>query len=219
MGRQGLDGEGPALEGLRKITGKGLREAAPRPVYKGVRKMRKILLTSAGFENPVVRECFLGMLGRRPEEVRALFIPTAAIDGEARAVLPKCMGDLLGAGLLPGHITTFDLDREMPPAELAGYNAVYFCGGSTEYLLERVRASGFGSLLDRALERGLVYVGVSAGSIIAAQNLPGNLGYLPRRLAVHCKAGSPPGPLPEGTVYLTNAQAVSLIGGEAEIIG
>ncbi|WP_322175505.1 Type 1 glutamine amidotransferase-like domain-containing protein [Acutalibacter caecimuris] len=181
--------------------------------------MKKLLLTSAGFENPAVRDCFLEMLAKPPAEARALFIPTAAIDEEARAVLPKCMGDLLGAGLLPGHITTFDLDREMPPEELAGYDAVCFCGGSTQHLLGRVKASGFDRALDLALDQGLVYVGVSAGSIIAAQNLPGNLGYLPRRLAVHCKAGAPPGPLPEGTVYLTNAQAVSLMGGEAEIIG
>lgn len=180
--------------------------------------MKKILLTSAGFENPGIRRCFLELLGKPAAEAQALFIPTAAIDEDARAVLPKCKGDLLGAGVLPEHITDFDLDCTMSVEELAGYDAVYFCGGSTEYLLERIKAVGFDRALDAALERGLVYVGVSAGSIIAAQNLPGNLGYLPRKLDVHCESGSPCGNLPEGTVYLTNAQAVKLMGRDAEVI-
>lgn len=180
--------------------------------------MKKILLTSAGFENPLVKECFLELLGKPPETARALFIPTAAIDQGAKAMLPKCRGDLLGAGILPEHITDFDLNRPMPVEELSGYNAVYFCGGSPEYLLERVKASGFDRPLDAALERGLVYVGVSAGSIIAAQNLPGNLGYLPRKLEVHCEVGSASGPLPGGAVFLSDAQAVKLADGKVEII-
>ena len=85
-------------------------------------------------------------------------------------------------------------------------------------LLERVKAVGFDRALDAALERGLVYVGVSAGSVISARNLPGNLGYLPRELQVHCECGSPRGELPEGTVYLTNAQAIKILDGDAEII-
>ena len=180
--------------------------------------MKKILLTSAGFENTNVQRCFLDLLAKPADEARALFIPTAAIDEDAKAVLPKCRNDLLGAGVLPEHITDFDLDREMSADELSGYGTVYFCGGSTEYLLERIKAVGFDRTLDTALERGLVYVGVSAGSIIAAGNLPGNLGYLPRELEVHCASGSPSGKLPEGTVYLTNAQAVKILGGDAEII-
>ncbi len=174
--------------------------------------MKRILLTSAGFENPNIQRCFLELLRKPADEARALFIPTAAIDEDARAVLPKCRGDLLGAGVLPERITDFDLDREMDADELGGYDAVYFCGGSTEYLLERVKAVGFDRALDAALERGLVYVGVSA------RNLPGNLGYLPRELQVHCECGSPRGELPEGTVYLTNAQAIKILDGDAEII-
>ena len=90
--------------------------------------MKKILLTSAGFENPNIQRCFLELLGKPPAEARALFIPTAAIDEDAKAVLPKCRGDLLGAGILPEHITDFDLDRPMDPDELSAYDAVYFCG-------------------------------------------------------------------------------------------
>ena len=54
-------------------------------------------------------------------------------------------------------------------------------------LLSALRKEGM------ALERGLVYVGVSAGSIISAENLPGHLGYLPRKLEAHREIGSPGG--------------------------
>lgn len=194
-------------------------EEKERPMGKETIGMKRLLLTSAGFENPVVLKAFIELLGKEPRKAGALFIPTAAIDEDARAVLPKCRGDLLNAGFPEENITVYDLDRPMTEEELSRYDAVYFCGGSTEYLLERVRASGFAEVLDRALEKGLLYVGVSAGSIIAAQNLPGNLGYLPRRLEVHCEKGSPQGPLPQGTVCLTNAQAVKIVGGKREIIG
>ncbi len=180
--------------------------------------MKKLLLTSTGLATPKIREAFLELLGKAPEQAKALFIPTAAIDEEAKAVLPKCFGDLTGIGFSKQNIVTYDLDRPMDLEELSEYDTVYFCGGSTEYLLERVKASGFAGSLDRALERGLLYVGVSAGSIIAAQNLKDNLDYLPRRLEVHCEKGSEAGKLPEGTVYLTNFQAVKIVDGKMEII-
>ncbi len=50
--------------------------------------MKRILLTSAGFENPNIQRCFLELLRKPADEARALFIPTAAIDEDARAVLP-----------------------------------------------------------------------------------------------------------------------------------
>lgn len=180
--------------------------------------MKKFLLTSTGLATPEIQKAFLELLGKDPKQAKALFIPTAAIDEEAKSVLPKCFGDLTGIGFSEENIVTYDLDRPMDFEELSGYDTVYFCGGTTEHLLERVLASGFPSVLEKGLENGLLYVGVSAGSIIAAQNLKDNLGYLPRRLEVHCEKGSAAGKLPEDTVYLTNFQAVKITDGKMEII-
>lgn len=180
--------------------------------------MRKFLLTSTGLATPKIRNAFRELLEKEPERAKALFIPTAAIDEEAKAVLPKCFGDLTGIGFSEKSIVTYDLDRPMNFEELSGYDIVYFCGGTTEYLLERVRTSGFSPVLEKGLDNGLLYVGVSAGSIIAAQNFKDNLGYLPRRLEVHCEKGSAAGKLPEGTVYLSNFQAVKIVDEKMEII-
>ena len=40
----------------------------------------KVLLTSAGFENKRIEETFLALTGKEPEDIKAVFIPAAAID-------------------------------------------------------------------------------------------------------------------------------------------
>ena len=51
----------------------------------------KILLTSAGLETEELQDYFVKMLDKEMNSVRALFIPTAAVDAGAIAVLPKCI--------------------------------------------------------------------------------------------------------------------------------
>ena len=55
----------------------------------------RVLLTSAGLETEEIKACFMEMLGKEPLRIKALFIPTAAINAGAIGVLPKCMNDLL----------------------------------------------------------------------------------------------------------------------------
>lgn len=53
--------------------------------------VRKILLTSAGFETKAISDAFLSFVGIEPKEIKVLFIPTAAIFPAAIAVLPACI--------------------------------------------------------------------------------------------------------------------------------
>ena len=152
--------------------------------------MRRILLTSAGFETKVISNSFLDFVGKEPNEIKALFIPTAAIFPAAIAVLPKCMEDLLNIGIPTENIKVFDLHRSMTVGELSEFDAVYFTGGSPQYLLDRINATGFNIPLNDYVNKGGVYVGVSAGSIVAAGNLPNNLGYLKASLRVHLETGT-----------------------------
>jgi peptidase E len=183
--------------------------------------VRKVLLTSAGFENPNIAKSFLELCGKEPGAIKAMFIPTAAISPEAIAVLPKCMNDLLSIGVLPGNISVFDLHRKLARKELMRYDALYVCGGDPGYLLSRINDSGSrGAILD-FIDRGKVYVGVSAGSIICAIGLPRNLGILNARIAVHAKLGGPRGPInpsPADAISLTNRQAIYVADEGAEII-
>ena len=167
----------------------------------------KVMLTSCGIETEALKERFLLLLGKAPAEAKALFIPTAAIDADAIAVLPECMNDLLKCGIPKENIQVFDLHRNMPIDELQLFDVVYLCGGRTAYLLERINNTGFrDALLSYIANNGLV-LGVSAGSVIFASNLPGNLGLLDAKLNVHCKSSNLSGkvcfPLPD-TIELSN---------------
>ena len=70
-------------------------------------------------------------------------------------------------------------------------------------------------------EEGGVYVGVSAGSIIAASNMRSGLQLVNCVLHVHCGAGEQPGEVPLALypqIRLTNSQALRVAGREAKVI-
>jgi peptidase E len=111
----------------------------------------------------------------------------------------------------------------MPIDELKTYDVVYLTGGRTSYLLERINDTGFReTLLTYIRDDGFV-IGVSAGSIIFANNLPGNLELLDTKLDVHCEESSYTGrvsfPL-IGNMKLSNTAAILIrsLPDEAEII-
>ena len=150
----------------------------------------RVMLTSCGLETEQIKKHFLKMLGKEPADAKALFIPTAAIDADAIEVLPKCMNDLLKCGIPKGNIRVFDLHQNIPVDELKAYDVVYLTGGRTSYLLERINDTGFRDTLLTYIRDGGFVIGVSAGSMIFANNLPGNLELLDTKLDVHCEASS-----------------------------
>ena len=183
----------------------------------------RVMLTSCGLETEQIKEHFLRMLGKESAETKALFILTAANNADAIEVLPKCMNDLLKCGIPKDNISVFDLHRNMPIDELKTFDVVYLTGGWTSYLLERINDTGFrDTLLTYIRDNGFV-IGVSAGSIIFANNLLGNLGLLDTKLNVHCEASSYTGkvsfPLIQN-MKLSNTAAILIrsIPDEAEII-
>lgn len=171
----------------------------------------RVLLTSAGLETKEIKECFMDMLKKEPSAVKALFIPTAAIDADAVAVLPKCMNDLLKCGILKENITVYDLHTGMKIEKLRQFDVVYLCGGSTGYLLERINDTKFTESLTAYINGGGMVIGVSAGSLIFSNNLPGSLGFINTKLDVHCVSGDRKGKLSsplKDHVKLTNTSAL-----------
>jgi peptidase E len=151
--------------------------------------MKKMILTANGFENKNIGKIFLEFINKEPENIRAVFVPTAAIYSGAIEVLPGCINDLLGLGILDKNIFVYDLHYKMEYDELSTYDAIYFCGGSPQYLLKRINDTGFNKSIKCFIENGGIYIGVSAGSIVTANNLSENLGYLNCKLDVHGNEG------------------------------
>lgn len=59
----------------------------------------RVLLTSTGLETEIIKDYFISMVEKNMTLVKALFIPTAAIDAEAIMMLSKCINDLSKCGI------------------------------------------------------------------------------------------------------------------------
>jgi peptidase E len=183
--------------------------------------MKKIILTSNGFNNNIGK-IFLEFVNKKPENIKAVFVPTAAIYAGAIEVLPKCIHDLLDLGILDKNIFVYDLHYKMEYEELSTYDTIYFCGGSPQYLLKRINETGFNTSIKRFVDNGGLYIGVSAGSIVTANNLSENLGYLNCKLDVHGMEGINIGKFdPENysDIKLPDNRAIIIEDNNYEVIG
>ena len=146
----------------------------------------RVLLTSCGLETKAIEQAFLKMLNKEPSHIKAMFIPTAAITPDAIEVLPKCLDDLLKCGIAKENIFVYDLHDALNVGISDEYDVVYLCGGDPHYLLRRIHEAHFDKELESFIEHEGVVVGVSAGSMIFADDMPDNLGLLRCALDVHC---------------------------------
>ncbi len=134
--------------------------------------VQTLLLTSGGIV-PEVRDYFLSILPKKPEDNKVAFVTTAAY-GETKnpTWMEKDRQLLYGCGIK--HIEDLDLkDKTQGDLEriLADKDIVFVNGGNTFYLLHYARKSSFDKVLSRFLARGGLYVGVSAGSYIVCPTI------------------------------------------------
>lgn len=130
----------------------------------------KLFLTSAGIA-PEIRDEFLKFLEKDPQDCRLIFVPTAEDPNEDKRFIEA---DEINLRKLGFEITEVDLKNETENSledKFADADVVYVEGGNTFYLLDWARKSGFDNALKKFLERGGIYVGVSAGSMIAGINI------------------------------------------------
>lgn len=174
---------------------------------------KNMLLTDSGFYfdneldkplTPLIRRLEV-MLGKPFEEATVLFIPTAAMQNAAKAaeITERLGGELLQMGFRPENITVYNIDGSMPEEKAMEFDAVYFSGGNTPFLAKRVRETGFDTIVKNMVYANKVYIGMSAGSMLAMANfnvdgLPeetpmgfAGLGLVNAYFTVHCKPGTP----------------------------
>lgn len=171
--------------------------------------MKKILLTSTGFNNKNIERKFLELLEKKAEEAKILFIITAAIDPDAVRILSGCLDDLTNCGIKDENIKVYDMHKAMTIQVLNEFDAIYVCGGSTRYLVSRMEEINFKQSVDEYINNGGIYVGVSAGSVCASGKYPNGLGFIKNILDVHCDVGTENGKIEsEEQIFLTNEQAI-----------
>lgn len=204
-------------------------------------KEKHLFLTSSGLTDSMKRKLF-SLIGKTPEEVNVLYIPTAGIETDgAREGFAVCLHELAAMGILPEHILVYNLElivsqdytrtysayiQELPmvsrlltPEELECFDVVFISGGDCAVLCREMKRTGFDQVLREGINRGVIYVGISAGSMYAASNLEDGLGILPNVLTPHWE-GEAMEELPDGVeeIRLKDGQAVYVAGNGAGLL-
>lgn len=133
--------------------------------------MKRIVLTSCGPIDNKLKEQFLKLFSKGPNDLKVLFIITA-LDVENKIIASKCIEEemdvLLEFGIRKENITEYKIDNNL---DIMGYDFIYMIGGNTFYLLKEIRECEFDVKLRNAIENDVVYVGSSAGSIIMGNTI------------------------------------------------
>lgn len=132
----------------------------------------KLLLTSAGIVNKSIAKAFFDMTGKKPEELKVAFIPTAAnVEGGNKVDwFFRQYDDLKSIGITWIDMVDF-ADKDVDwKSRLDECDVLYLTGGNTFYLMDQIREQGFDDYLKQVLDS-KVYVGGSASSITMTPNI------------------------------------------------
>jgi len=135
----------------------------------------KLLLTSAGISNASIQNALVELLGKPIAEASALFVPTAiyGIPGYAQIVQKVICGSLGDPFCQLGWKSLGVLELTALPSikeklwlpMLQQTDVLLVGGGDCQYLCYWMQQSGLTALLPALMQK-MVYVGLSAGSMI-----------------------------------------------------
>lgn len=107
---------------------------------------------------------------------KLVFIDTAVEPKEEREDLEWLKKDkqaLIDAGFVVSDYTITGKTKDQLEGDLNDFDYIYMSGGNTAYLLEQSQKSGFIPVInDFIRKKNKIYIGTSAGSIIAGPRLP-----------------------------------------------
>lgn len=131
--------------------------------------MKKLILASVAGSIIHKTESFFPKPFR---EMTFAYLPTAAHgEGGETPWLDEELNNFRKLDIKLKEVNLENSNETMLRQELAVIDAVLVCGGNTYYLLEHVRRSGFDKVITELVSQGVVYIGTSAGSLIAGATI------------------------------------------------
>jgi len=114
---------------------------------------------------------FVKKIKKPVKDLKAAFIPTAGeVEKDQEWIKPNRNG-LNKAGIKTFDYTITGKTSKDIERDLGGCDLIHVNGGNTFYLLLQAKKSGFDKFIKRQVEKGVIYTGSSAGSIIAAPDI------------------------------------------------
>ncbi|MFH1188341.1 MAG: Type 1 glutamine amidotransferase-like domain-containing protein [bacterium] len=127
----------------------------------------KLLLTSAGLTHQYIVDCFLTEIPCLVHNARILIIAYAQTEVEQYYVQAS-YNELEIMGCHKIAVYNMHTEQNVPSEE---YDAIYVCGGNTFAILQKIRIIGLDTFILECVKKGSLYIGVSAGSIIAGPTI------------------------------------------------
>lgn len=128
----------------------------------------KLLLTSAGTN---VKDEILKILPKSPSELKLAHIITATKTELNTNYAKRDKQRMIDLGFEVEDIDIESKDEETLRVSLQDKDIVSIQGGNTFYLLKYVKLSGFDNVIKDFINKGKIYIGVSAGSYIACPTI------------------------------------------------
>lgn len=126
----------------------------------------KLLLTSSGLTDRPVQQAFHKLL-YGIEKPRIALLYTIKDPGDEQWLINY--GN--EAEQLGVSYEFINLSEDKDLSDQNNYDAYYVAGGNTFYILDRLKKTGMFGVLARAIIAGKLYIGLSAGSIIAGSDI------------------------------------------------
>ncbi|OGO89332.1 MAG: hypothetical protein A2Y24_04220 [Clostridiales bacterium GWE2_32_10] len=133
--------------------------------------MKRLLLMSAGFCTESLQRKAKDFFEKDMKEVKVMYFDTAAEPEEDKEYLQDELAWIYATGISKENIEKYEMTSELTEEEMLTYDAIWMSGGNTYYLLDRIRKTGFDKKLAKVLEEGALYMGASAGSMVATVNI------------------------------------------------
>jgi dipeptidase E len=100
-----------------------------------------------------------------------VFIPTAGNVETDKTYIDRDKAALIDLGLTVDELDVSTADKEDIKKKLADADMIYVEGGNTFFLLQELKRTGTDELIKEQIKKGKLYIGCSAGSIIASKNI------------------------------------------------
>jgi dipeptidase E len=129
-------------------------------------KMKRLLLTSSGISSKKLKNVFTRLV-QRPENKKVLVFYYEKYP----KYLKKVEQELLSLKFKRENILFSDFKNNKLKSLFLKFDILYFMGGETFFILKALRKQGFDKLIKKFVNKGKIYVGASASSIIAGPSI------------------------------------------------
>ena len=130
--------------------------------------MKNMILTSSLYESIELVKKFLD---KNTESKKILFIPTATNVDEYKKYIHLTQKAFEDFGYEVENFDVSIFSEEIAKEKLSEAKIVFISGGNTFYLLQELKRKNLTSYLKERIENGLLYIGESAGSVIASPDI------------------------------------------------